>query len=154
MHIIVDCQNEQGAWRYNVFSRDSDISVTVCQLQALRAIRNVAANAIEWAPPGGAARVDIDGTADAVVVSVDDNGPGVPEGLRSEVFQPFAQAPAAAGQRAGFGLGLAITRSAVERQGGTARITESPAGGARLVLSLPRVAGSVPVGLSDPQRAP
>lgn len=39
--IIVDCQNAQGGWRYNAFSRDSDLSVTVCQLQALRAARNI-----------------------------------------------------------------------------------------------------------------
>ncbi len=40
-HIIVDCQNEHGAWRYNPFSRESDLSVTVCQVQALRAARNI-----------------------------------------------------------------------------------------------------------------
>lgn len=40
-HIIIDIQNAHGAWRYNAFSRDSDLSVTVCQLQALRAARNI-----------------------------------------------------------------------------------------------------------------
>lgn len=40
-HIIVDCQNIHGAWRYNPFSKEADLSVTVCQLQALRAARNV-----------------------------------------------------------------------------------------------------------------
>ncbi|MHC5063735.1 MAG: prenyltransferase/squalene oxidase repeat-containing protein, partial [Planctomycetota bacterium] len=40
-HIIIDIQNSHGAWRYNAFSRDSDLSVTVCQLQALRAARNI-----------------------------------------------------------------------------------------------------------------
>ena len=40
-HIIVDSQNHQGGWRYNAFSRDSDLSITVCQLQALRAARNI-----------------------------------------------------------------------------------------------------------------
>ena len=39
--IIVDCQNEHGGWRYAAFARDSDLSVTVCQLQALRAARNI-----------------------------------------------------------------------------------------------------------------
>jgi len=40
-HIIVDCQNRHGGWRYNAFTRDSDVSVSVCQLQALRAARNI-----------------------------------------------------------------------------------------------------------------
>lgn len=41
VHIIVDCQNAHGAWRYNAFSKEADLSVTVCQLQALRAARNI-----------------------------------------------------------------------------------------------------------------
>jgi squalene cyclase len=41
IHIIVDGQNAEGGWRYYLFSRDSDLSVTVCQLQALRAARNI-----------------------------------------------------------------------------------------------------------------
>ncbi|MDO8348606.1 MAG: terpene cyclase/mutase family protein [Planctomycetota bacterium] len=40
-NMIVDCQNAHGGWRYNAFARDSDLSVTVCQLQALRAARNI-----------------------------------------------------------------------------------------------------------------
>ena len=43
-HIIVDTQNAHGGWRYNAFSRDADLSVTVCQLQALRAAHNIGIN--------------------------------------------------------------------------------------------------------------
>jgi prenyltransferase beta subunit len=39
--LIVECQNSQGAWRYVPYAIDSDMSITVCQLQALRAARNV-----------------------------------------------------------------------------------------------------------------
>ena len=39
--LIVDCQNQHGGWRYNPFDRETDLSVTVCQLQALRAARNI-----------------------------------------------------------------------------------------------------------------
>ncbi len=41
VHIIVDGQNVHGAWRYNPFDEEADLSVTVCQLQALRAARNI-----------------------------------------------------------------------------------------------------------------
>ena len=41
VNLIVDCQNELGGWRYNPFSVQADLSVTVCQLQALRAARNI-----------------------------------------------------------------------------------------------------------------
>lgn len=41
VNLIVDCQNQRGGWRYNAFDRELDLSVTVCQLQALRAARNI-----------------------------------------------------------------------------------------------------------------
>jgi hypothetical protein len=41
VNLIVDCQNDKGGWRYNAFDRAADLSVTVCQLQALRASRNI-----------------------------------------------------------------------------------------------------------------
>ncbi len=41
VHLIVDTQNQVGGWRYNPFDRATDLSVTVCQLQALRAARNI-----------------------------------------------------------------------------------------------------------------
>ncbi|MFK7741048.1 MAG: hypothetical protein AB8H80_12070 [Planctomycetota bacterium] len=41
VNLIVDSQNQHGGWRYNAFDRATDLSVTVCQLQALRAARNI-----------------------------------------------------------------------------------------------------------------
>jgi hypothetical protein len=41
VNYIVECQNEQGSWRYVCFAVESDMSITVCQLNALRAARNV-----------------------------------------------------------------------------------------------------------------
>jgi hypothetical protein len=41
VNMIVDSQNQNGGWRYNAFDRNTDLSVTVCQLQALRASRNI-----------------------------------------------------------------------------------------------------------------
>ncbi len=41
VNLIVDTQNAHGGWRYNPFDRETDLSVTVCQLQALRAARNI-----------------------------------------------------------------------------------------------------------------
>jgi hypothetical protein len=41
VQLIVECQNELGGWRYNPFDRELDLSVTVCQVQALRAARNI-----------------------------------------------------------------------------------------------------------------
>ena len=105
---------------------------------ALRAVRNLVANAIEWSARGDAVDVSIEGSASAVVVTVDDAGPGVPEDQRAKIFDPFYRGPSAQGRRVGYGLGLAIVRDAAERHGGSIAVETSPARGARFRLVLPR----------------
>lgn len=105
----------------------------------LRAVRNLAANAIQWSPEGSKVWVHMKGEGESIRVTVDDAGPGVPEKLRQEIFSPFVRGPSSGG-RIGYGLGLAIVRSAVEAQGGTIEIGASPVGGARFEVVLPRQA--------------
>ena len=63
VHLIVDCQNEVGGWRYNPFDRATDLSVTVCQLQALRAARNIGIHV----PPETIERANITAARDVTV---------------------------------------------------------------------------------------
>jgi two-component system sensor histidine kinase MprB len=104
----------------------------------LRGLRNLAANAIQWSPTGGRVDVALEGQPERILVTVDDAGPGVPEELRAQVFAPFFRGPAINGQRIGYGLGLAIVRSAVDVHGGSVWIGSSPRGGARFRVELPR----------------
>jgi two-component system heavy metal sensor histidine kinase CusS len=104
----------------------------------LRAMRNLTANAIEWSAAGSQVDVTVAGENGRVVVTVDDAGPGVPEELRDKIFAPFFRGPQAQGRRIGYGLGLAIVRSAVASQGGRIEVGRSPKGGARFCLLLPR----------------
>lgn len=69
-----------------------------------------------------------------VRVIVDDDGTGVPENERVAVFERFARGSAAA--KGGSGLGLALVEQQAELHGGRAYFTDSPLGGARLVLEL------------------
>lgn len=104
----------------------------------LRGVRNVVANALDWAPPAGRVSVSIRGESDMIHVVVDDNGPGVPLAERPRIFDPFVRGRIREGRRIGYGLGLAIARSAVEAHGGTISVTESPLGGARFMMTLRR----------------
>jgi two-component system osmolarity sensor histidine kinase EnvZ len=70
-------------------------------------------------------------------IVVDDAGPGVPPEQRENIFRPFHRGPTAKGRRVGFGLGLALTHSAVRAQGGRIEVGDSPAGGARFRILLP-----------------
>jgi signal transduction histidine kinase len=117
-----------------------DLSVRGDREGLLRAVRNLAANAIQWSPAGSTVEVRLVGLDGAIEVTVDDAGPGVPLELREEIFRPFVRGPSLNGQRIGYGLGLAIVRSAVDSQGGTIEVGSAPQGGARFHVVLPRSA--------------
>jgi two-component system, OmpR family, sensor kinase ParS len=69
------------------------------------------------------------------VISVDDDGPGVPPAERERLFEPFTRVEGSRGRDSGgMGLGLAIVRSVAEWHGGEASISDSPLGGARVSL--------------------
>jgi signal transduction histidine kinase len=86
--------------------------------------------------PSAAAGTDDHGTA---VVTVDDDGPGVPAAARATVFGRFARLEdaRARGDAGGWGLGLAIAKAVVERHGGTIEVGDAPVGGARFTVRLP-----------------
>jgi signal transduction histidine kinase len=67
-------------------------------------------------------------------ITIDDNGPGVPAGDRTRVFQPFYTS-----KPNGTGLGLALVQKIIVSHNGRVSIGTSPAGGARLEVVLPIV---------------
>jgi two-component system sensor histidine kinase ChvG len=105
-----------------------------------RAVDNIVDNAISFSPEGGlveigAARVDSE-----VLLSVEDEGPGVPEAARAEIFRRFQSfRPESEGFGRHSGLGLAIAKATVEGHDGTIKVEERGDGrpGARFVLCFP-----------------
>lgn len=101
-----------------------------------RVVRNLLDNARRHAA-GGIAVAVADGP-DGVVLTVDDDGPGIAPERRAEVFERFRRLDDARGAGdGGAGLGLAIVRSIVEAHGGSVEVTDSVLGGARLAVHLP-----------------
>ena len=117
---------------------EGDLGMRGDRESLLRALRNLAANAIQWSPAGARVEVRLADRGEQVEVAVDDAGPGVPDELKERIFEPFARGPALDGQRIGYGLGLAIVRAAVDAQGGRVEVGRSPLGGARFRMALPR----------------
>jgi signal transduction histidine kinase len=105
----------------------------------LQAFLNLVGNALKFSPPGGRVAVGavLDGGGDGgrVRITVDDEGPGVPEEIRERLFEPFSQGER--GDRRGAGLGLAIVRGIVIAHGGDVEVDDAPSGGARFVVTLP-----------------
>jgi signal transduction histidine kinase len=103
-----------------------------------QALRNLLDNAQTYA--GGATGISAEAVADRVTVNVDDAGPGVPVEERERIFDRFTRGQAASrrGSRGGTGLGLALVAEHVHAHGGRVWVTDSPAGGARFSVELPR----------------
>ncbi len=106
-----------------------------CDAKSLtRALVNVLRNAVRYARSQVALTVERAGAH--TVIRVDDDGPGVPSRERARLFEPFARVEDSRGRDSGgVGLGLAIVKSVAEWHGGTATISESPLGGARVSIS-------------------
>lgn len=96
---------------------------------------NLISNAVDFAPRGSgvvSVRTKFDPVERRVVISVTDNGPGVPEGDMSRVFQPFHSTKG----HGGTGLGLAVARKIVQEHGGTIEVANVAGGGAEFTLRL------------------
>jgi len=92
-------------------------------------------NGIHHGPSGGTVRVTVGSEAKDAMLTVDDDGPGIPSADRQRVFDRFWRAPDA--RPGGTGLGLAIGAWIVDQHGGTIVATERPGGGSRFVVRLP-----------------
>lgn len=88
-----------------------------------------------------------DAGADQVWITIADNGPGVPEPIRSRVFDPFFTTKMVG---EGTGIGLAVSRGLAEAHGGTLRLLgDGPLGGAVFELRLPRGATTAPTQMNE-----
>lgn len=121
-------------------SRTIPVRVRGNREQLGRAIGNLIQNALRFAR----ARVEValEGPDGLAMVSVTDDGPGIPEPDRERVFERFTRLDEGrARSDGGVGLGLALVRAIAVAHGGTATATNAEDGaGARLVLRLPRAA--------------
>jgi two-component system sensor kinase FixL len=103
-------------------------------------VTNLVANSLEAVEElAGQHRVVVSACADgsaAVVLRVEDDGPGVPESLRTTLFKPFYTTKAK-----GAGLGLAFCKKVVDEHGGTIAVETSALGGAAFAVRLPSTSG-------------
>ncbi|HEU4533284.1 MAG TPA: HAMP domain-containing sensor histidine kinase, partial [Polyangiaceae bacterium] len=113
--------------------------------QLRRVVTNLLSNAFKHAPPGGNVRVRLEGRDGVARLAVEDDGPGVPEGMEGLVFERYRQLEGEGRRAIGTGLGLAIVKEFVGMHGGSVGVDKAPGGGARFVVELP---------LEAPERAP
>jgi two-component system osmolarity sensor histidine kinase EnvZ len=100
-----------------------------------RCLANLVSNAVRFG-----STVALSGTREPrwLMVSVDDDGPGIPQAQRDDVFRPFLRLDDARNQNeTGTGLGLSIARDIAGVHGGDIQLSESPLGGLRATVRIP-----------------
>ncbi|ARN20793.1 sensor histidine kinase [Piscinibacter gummiphilus] len=120
-----------------VRSLRDDLYVQADEAQVVHVVANLVNNALDAMAGQDTRRIDFSGTAGArqVTLTLRDNGPGIPEGVRDRLFHPFFSTKAA-GQ--GLGLGLALSRDALRAMGGDLTARHSAGSGAAFEVTLPR----------------
>ncbi|MCF3630329.1 ATP-binding protein [Thalassospiraceae bacterium LMO-SO8] len=131
-----DVAQELGDMGLDVTFTPTGPAVMTCQPTAIkRAIRNLAQNAVHY---GGRARLAARLGNGEILVTVEDDGPGIPEADQDSVFEPFTRLETSRShETGGVGLGLAITRNIVRAHGGDIRLENLTPRGLRVTVSLP-----------------
>jgi signal transduction histidine kinase len=114
------------------------VSVSADRLVLREAVTNVIDNAIKHSPRGSSIQVDVRADGSQALLTVTDEGPGVPVEYRSRVFDRFFRIDEGRSRDdGGTGLGLAIAKWAVEANGGHLSVDAGPRGGSAFRIALP-----------------
>lgn len=120
----------EGDFRNDIFFAD--------EARLVRVLVNLLANAIKFSPSGSAVRVEAGLDGLAVVFRVIDKGPGIPEDMQTILFDRFQQINRSSrDSKAGFGLGLSISRDFAQLHGGTISVKSQPGLGSTFEVSIP-----------------
>jgi signal transduction histidine kinase len=101
---------------------------------------NLLRNAVKYVGDGAGKHVSVRARVVGanVLIEVEDDGPGLPAGLGSDVFRPYVRGPGT--RKPGIGLGLATVKKVTEAHGGRIEVSSSPGEGCRFAVELPAAA--------------
>jgi PAS domain S-box-containing protein len=114
----------------------SAVVVTADKDRLMQVFTNLLSNAVKFSEPGGEVWMDVASSPDTVTVGVHDRGRGIAPEDHQRIFELFTQV-AGAGETAGAGLGLAISRAIVKGHGGRIWVESALGQGASFYVSLP-----------------
>lgn len=114
------------------------VEISVDAIRLGQAVNNLVDNALKYTPVGGRVQISAARENGTAVITVSDNGPGVPADERDAIFRRLYRGDSSRSQR-GLGLGLSLVKAIVEAHGGTVVVDDAPGGGARFVVRVPHV---------------
>ena len=119
--------------------KDGNLSALVDPQRFEQVMSNLIGNSLRYVPDGGRVWILAEETPDGVRITVNDNGPGIPEEDLPFVFDRFWRKEKSRSRvSGGTGLGLAIAKQLVEAQGGTIKASPGPEGGLQISIECPK----------------
>ena len=106
---------------------------------------NLISNAIDVMPNGGTLTIETKRTADEVIISISDTGPGISEEIQDLIFDPFFTTKEVG---KGTGLGLSISYGIIQKHNGTLRVESGSQEGSTFFIHLPVDPNGSPASLS------
>ena len=133
LSIINKFRNGKAMVRY---STNDQVSAIQGREQALkRAVTNIISNAFNY---GKEIAVALESNNNKLIITVDDDGPGIPKEKREDVFKAFYRIDESRNKETGgVGLGLSIARDIITSHGGKIELSDSSLGGLRVLISIP-----------------
>ena len=136
--VIKDASVANQDVNFRVVRLGKDFVAEVDSDRVKQVLTNLVANASRFAPAGSEISLEIEAVDRSLNIKVIDHGQGIPEPLRSKVFERFYRADNSRNRSTGgSGLGLAIAKSIVTAHHGEIRAVETPDGGSTFVIELP-----------------
>jgi signal transduction histidine kinase len=136
------CDDASDAGEPVTYSGPRGITISCRPIAIRRAVSNLVDNAVKY---GKSASVSLIPDSERVVITVDDEGPGIPRSEREKVFEPFYRIGSARNpETGGVGLGLSVTRSIVWEHGGEIILGNRKGGGLSVRVELPIGARLIP----------
>ncbi len=135
--LISLCDTAADAGCRVVYDGPDHAGLTCQPVAVRRAFANLIDNGCKF---GKEVRVALHDHADSLVITVTDDGPGIPAEQREEAFRPFIRLETSRNRETGgTGLGLTIARDVILAQNGAIQLDDAPAGGLLVTVTLPKV---------------
>jgi len=132
---VVGSALREGTATIDLHTEEDSMPVLLRPAAFKRCIGNLIANAQRYART---VSIRAGHRGEAIEITIDDDGPGIPPEQREEVFKPFHRIDRSRNpETGGIGLGLTIARDVIRSHGGDLVLTDSPSGGLRARLRLP-----------------